>query len=228
MVLGPMRGCWSLQPCLAGPICYTSEQTSASADAGRTSPLHCLTDGNHLGARPSQNGIPRAGWEIAGPKACPVLAHMAQSVVYADLRFAKVIGGRSMASQALEAGESPWDASCCPQHAQPHGLSRFPRLLPTALGMDEAESPYENMQPVPDGQDGDGAQAQSSPGECPSGAQGTWGGPGADSGLCFRVLLLPSLKRGSAHTVPPVPSCYRSTACSQEVWRLPGVFQLTR
>ncbi|XP_054042707.1 B-cell differentiation antigen CD72 isoform X1 [Rissa tridactyla] len=55
---------------------------------------------------------------------------MAQSMVYADLRFAKVMGGRSMASQALEA----------------------------ALGMDEAESPYENMQPEPTGQDGDGAQ----------------------------------------------------------------------
>ncbi|NXF54601.1 CD72 protein, partial [Oceanites oceanicus] len=55
---------------------------------------------------------------------------MAQSVVYADLRFAKVMGGRSMASQALEA----------------------------ALGMDEAESPYENTQPAPAGQDGDGAQ----------------------------------------------------------------------
>ncbi|KAM6328872.1 B-cell differentiation antigen CD72 [Alca torda] len=55
---------------------------------------------------------------------------MAQSMVYADLRFAKVMGGRSMASQALEA----------------------------ALGMDEAESPYENSQPAPAGQDGDGAQ----------------------------------------------------------------------
>ncbi|GAB0202954.1 B-cell differentiation antigen CD72-like [Grus japonensis] len=55
---------------------------------------------------------------------------MAQSVVYADLRFAKVMGGRSMASQALEA----------------------------ALGIDEAESPYENVQPAPAGQDGDGAQ----------------------------------------------------------------------
>ncbi|NXV71244.1 CD72 protein, partial [Atlantisia rogersi] len=61
---------------------------------------------------------------------------MAQSVVYADLRFAKVMGGRSMASQALEA----------------------------ALGMDEAESPYENMQPAPAGQDGDGAQPN--PGRC--------------------------------------------------------------
>ncbi|KAM6104750.1 B-cell differentiation antigen CD72 [Pterocles gutturalis] len=55
---------------------------------------------------------------------------MAQSVVYADLRFAKVVGGRSMASQALEA----------------------------ALGMDDAESPYENVQPAPVGQDRDGAQ----------------------------------------------------------------------
>ncbi|NWU70856.1 CD72 protein, partial [Pterocles burchelli] len=55
---------------------------------------------------------------------------MAQSMVYADLRFAKVVGGRSMASQALEA----------------------------ALGMDNAESPYENVQPAPVGQDGDGAQ----------------------------------------------------------------------
>lgn len=126
VVLGPMRGCWSLQPCLAGPICYSSEQTSASADAGHTSPLHRLTDGNHWGARPSPKGIPTARWEIAGPRACSVLAHMAQSVVYADLRFAKVMGGRSMASQALEAGESPWDAPCCPQHAQPRGLSFSP------------------------------------------------------------------------------------------------------
>ncbi|XP_075302976.1 B-cell differentiation antigen CD72 [Opisthocomus hoazin] len=61
---------------------------------------------------------------------------MAQSVLYADLRFAKVMGGRSTASQALEA----------------------------ALGMDEAESPYENVQPAPAGQDGDGDGAQPSPG----------------------------------------------------------------
>ncbi|XP_009877781.1 PREDICTED: B-cell differentiation antigen CD72 [Apaloderma vittatum] len=53
---------------------------------------------------------------------------MAQSVVYADLRFAKVMGSRSTASQALEA----------------------------ALGMDDTESPYENTQPAPVGQDGDG------------------------------------------------------------------------
>ncbi|NXU56344.1 CD72 protein, partial [Turnix velox] len=55
---------------------------------------------------------------------------MAQSMVYADLRFAKVMGGRSTASQALEA----------------------------ALGMDGTESPYENTQPAPAGQDGDGDQ----------------------------------------------------------------------
>ncbi|NXS69710.1 CD72 protein, partial [Pandion haliaetus] len=72
---------------------------------------------------------------------------MAQSVVYADLRFAKVVGSRSMASQALEA----------------------------ALGMDEAESPYENMQSAPAGQDGDGAQ--------PSPGRWSWR-------LCFPVGLL--------------------------------------
>uniref|UniRef100_A0A8D0FEY9 C-type lectin domain-containing protein n=1 Tax=Strix occidentalis caurina TaxID=311401 RepID=A0A8D0FEY9_STROC len=73
---------------------------------------------------------------------------MAQSVVYADLRFAKVMGGRSMASQALEAGESLRD---CPQ------------------------SPYENMQPAPVGQDGDGAQ--------PSPGRWSWR-------WCIRVGLL--------------------------------------
>ncbi|XP_053910673.1 B-cell differentiation antigen CD72 [Cuculus canorus] len=55
---------------------------------------------------------------------------MAQSVVYADLRFAKVMGGRGTASQALEA----------------------------VLGMDETESPYENMHPAPTGQDEDRSQ----------------------------------------------------------------------
>ncbi|NWR96773.1 KLRBC protein, partial [Motacilla alba] len=50
--------------------------------------------------------------------------------LYADLRFAKVMGGRSMASQALEA----------------------------AFGMNEAESPYESTQPALAGQDGDGAE----------------------------------------------------------------------
>uniref|UniRef100_A0A672V7Y8 C-type lectin domain-containing protein n=1 Tax=Strigops habroptila TaxID=2489341 RepID=A0A672V7Y8_STRHB len=39
---------------------------------------------------------------------------MAQSLVYADLRFAKVVGGRTMASQALEAGKSPWDPQAAP------------------------------------------------------------------------------------------------------------------
>ncbi|NXY88597.1 CD72 protein, partial [Alcedo cyanopectus] len=61
---------------------------------------------------------------------------MAQSLVYADLRFAKVMGGRSMASQALEA----------------------------ALGIDEAESPYENSQPTSAGQDENGVQAPASSG----------------------------------------------------------------
>ncbi|NXD14061.1 CD72 protein, partial [Nothocercus nigrocapillus] len=62
---------------------------------------------------------------------------MAQSVVYADLRFAKVPTGRSMACQALEA----------------------------ALGMDEAESPYENMQPgqAPAGQDEQAARPSPGP-----------------------------------------------------------------
>ncbi|XP_009459394.1 PREDICTED: B-cell differentiation antigen CD72-like [Nipponia nippon] len=59
---------------------------------------------------------------------------MAQIMVYADLRFAKVMRGQSAASQALE----------------------------VALGMDEAESPYENVQLAPVGQDGD--RAQPSPG----------------------------------------------------------------
>ncbi|XP_049649786.1 B-cell differentiation antigen CD72-like [Accipiter gentilis] len=129
-----MRGCWSPQTCVSGPICYSSEQTSASAEASCTSPLQ-PREHNHWGAGPSLKGIPKAGWEPAGQepaglRACPALAHMAQNVVYADLRFAKVMGGRSMANQALEA----------------------------ALGMDKAETPYENVQPVPVGQDGDGAQ----------------------------------------------------------------------
>uniref|UniRef100_A0A8C3N4U1 Uncharacterized protein n=1 Tax=Geospiza parvula TaxID=87175 RepID=A0A8C3N4U1_GEOPR len=50
--------------------------------------------------------------------------------LYADLRFAKVMGGRSTASQALEA----------------------------AFSMNEAESPYESTQPALAGQDGDGAE----------------------------------------------------------------------
>ncbi|XP_025912101.1 B-cell differentiation antigen CD72-like [Apteryx rowi] len=62
---------------------------------------------------------------------------MAQSVVYADLRFAKVPVGRSTPCQVLEA----------------------------ALGMDEAESPYENVQPgqAPVGQDGQGPQPSPGP-----------------------------------------------------------------
>lgn len=125
-----MRGCWSPQTCVSGPICYSSEQTSASAEASCTSPLQ-PREHNHWGAGPSLKGIPKAGWEPAGQepaglRACPALAHMAQNVVYADLRFAKVMGGRSMANQALEAGESPRECPQCPHHTQPHGLSHSP------------------------------------------------------------------------------------------------------
>lgn len=73
----------------------------------------------------------------------------------------------------------------------------LPCLFPTALGMDDTESPYENMQPVPVGQDGGGAQP--SPGEGSAGAQGSWGGPGAGSEWCFGVLPLASLKRKCPH-----------------------------
>ncbi|XP_010723561.1 C-type lectin domain family 17, member A isoform X2 [Meleagris gallopavo] len=63
---------------------------------------------------------------------------MAQGVLYTDLRFAKGPGGRGTANQALEA----------------------------ALGMDEAESPHENITPelMPVGTAGEGAQH--SPGCC--------------------------------------------------------------
>ncbi|KAF4793125.1 B-cell differentiation antigen CD72 [Turdus rufiventris] len=50
--------------------------------------------------------------------------------LYADLRFAKVMGGQSTASQALEA----------------------------AFGINEAESPYDNTQPALAEQDADGAE----------------------------------------------------------------------
>ncbi|NXA44863.1 CD72 protein, partial [Nothocercus julius] len=62
---------------------------------------------------------------------------MEQSVVYADLRFAKVPAGCSSPCQASE----------------------------TALCEDEAESPYENVQPgkAPAGQDGQGAQPAPEP-----------------------------------------------------------------
>ncbi|KFP40690.1 B-cell differentiation antigen CD72, partial [Chlamydotis macqueenii] len=75
--------------------------------------------------------------------------------VYADLRFAKVMGGRSMASQALEA----------------------------ALGMDEAESPYENVQPAPAGQDGDGPQP--SPGHW----SWRWWNPVGEKTTCLLLLV---------------------------------------
>ncbi|NXL94881.1 CD72 protein, partial [Alectura lathami] len=57
---------------------------------------------------------------------------MAQSVLYADLRFAKGTGARGTASQVLEA----------------------------ALGMDETESPYENtaQEPAPGGPAGEGTR----------------------------------------------------------------------
>ncbi|NXL88798.1 CD72 protein, partial [Alectura lathami] len=57
---------------------------------------------------------------------------MAQSVLYADLRFAKGPGGHGTASQALEA----------------------------ALGMDDTDSPYENVAPgpTPTGPSGEGTQ----------------------------------------------------------------------
>ncbi|XP_074667520.1 B-cell differentiation antigen CD72-like [Strix aluco] len=95
---------------------------------------------------------------------------MAQSMDYADLRFAKVMGGWSMASQALEA----------------------------ALGMGEAESPYENVQLVPVGQDGDGAQP--SPGHWSQ----QWCIPVGLLATCL-LLLLVTVALGA---------CYWQVACS--------------
>ncbi|KAI1240212.1 B-cell differentiation antigen CD72, partial [Lamprotornis superbus] len=91
--------------------------------------LHLRETAQSSGAGTSQKGIPRAEREPARLRACPAFAHMAQ--LYADLRFAKVMGGQSMASQALEAA---------------------------AFGVNEAESPYENTQPALAGQDEDGAE----------------------------------------------------------------------
>uniref|UniRef100_A0A8B9EGT8 Uncharacterized protein n=1 Tax=Anser cygnoides TaxID=8845 RepID=A0A8B9EGT8_ANSCY len=135
-VLGPRGGGRSPRPCLAGPICHSSQPTSASVSAGLTSPLHPET-GDRQAAGPPH----RAGWEPAGIGTCPAPSRMAQSVLYADLRFAKGPGGRGTASQALEA----------------------------ALGMDEAESPYENMAsgPAPTGPAAEGTLE--SPGESPNG-----------------------------------------------------------
>ncbi|PKU37043.1 b-cell differentiation antigen cd72 [Limosa lapponica baueri] len=95
---------------------------------------------------------------------------MAQSMVYADLRLAKVMGSRSMASQALEA----------------------------ALGMGKAESPYENVQPVPVGQDGDGAQP----------SPGHWSWQWCISvGLLATCLLL-------LVTTAALGACYWQVTCS--------------
>ncbi|KFU90245.1 C-type lectin domain family 12 member B, partial [Chaetura pelagica] len=92
--------------------------------------------------------------------------------VYADLRFAKVMGGRSMANQALEA----------------------------ALGMDEAESPYENTQPELAGEDGDGAQP--SPGHWTR----WWCIPVGLMATCLLLLV-------ATVAVLPAPSPCLCTAC---------------
>ncbi|POI20653.1 hypothetical protein CIB84_015601 [Bambusicola thoracicus] len=70
---------------------------------------------------------------------------MAQGVLYTDLRFAKGPGGRGTASQALEAGES--HGILTPLHTANIITSLLLYLPPTALGMDEAESPHENITP---------------------------------------------------------------------------------
>lgn len=70
---------------------------------------------------------------------------MAQGVLYTDLRFAKGPGGRGTASQALEAGES--HGILTPPPTANIITSLLPYLPPTALGMDEAESPHENITP---------------------------------------------------------------------------------
>ncbi|OXB79187.1 UNVERIFIED_CONTAM: hypothetical protein H355_006646 [Colinus virginianus] len=83
---------------------------------------------------------------------------MAQGVLYTDLRFAKGPGGRGMASQVLEAGESCGilTPSCMANII----TALLPDLLPTALCMDEAESPHENITPelMPVGPAGEGAR----------------------------------------------------------------------
>lgn len=137
--LGPTSGCWSPQPCLITPICYSAEQTSASADAGCTSPLHLQETAQSPGTGTSQKGIPRVEQEPARLGTCPAFAHMAQ--LYADLRFAKVMGGRSMASQALEAGENPLAPPHCPCHAQPHGLSYSPLPSSNSLWHERGREP---------------------------------------------------------------------------------------
>ncbi|KAM9367395.1 B-cell differentiation antigen CD72-like [Phaethornis superciliosus] len=89
---------------------------------------------------------------------------MAQRVVYADLRFAKMMGGRSGASQGLEA----------------------------ALGTDEAESPYENTQRAPAGQDEE--RAQPSSGCC----SWQWCIPGGLMVTCL-LLLVATVAMGACY-----------------------------
>lgn len=69
------------------------------------------------------------------------LAHMAQSLVYADLRFAKVVGGRSMASQALEAGERPWDPQAASAMPIPVDSASLPSFLQQPLAWTRRRAP---------------------------------------------------------------------------------------
>lgn len=128
-----MAGCWSPRPCLAGPICCGSEPSSASVRASLTSLLHL---------KPGCKDHPR---ELGGRQQGSGLVCMAQGVLYTDLRFAKGPGGRGTASQALEAGES--HGILTPPPTANIITSLLPYLPPTALGMDEAESPHENITP---------------------------------------------------------------------------------
>ncbi|OXB53595.1 hypothetical protein ASZ78_012228 [Callipepla squamata] len=69
---------------------------------------------------------------------------MAQSVFYADLRFAKGPGGHGTVSQVLEAGES--HGTPTPPHMANIITPLLPDLLPTD-GTDDTDSPYENVVP---------------------------------------------------------------------------------
>ncbi|OXB53589.1 hypothetical protein ASZ78_012222 [Callipepla squamata] len=69
---------------------------------------------------------------------------MSQSVIYADLRFAKGPGGHGTVSQVLEAGES--HGTPTPPHMANIITPLLPDLLPTD-GTDDTDSPYENVVP---------------------------------------------------------------------------------
>ncbi|XP_065596155.1 uncharacterized protein LOC136050889 isoform X2 [Cyrtonyx montezumae] len=69
---------------------------------------------------------------------------MAQSVLYADLRFTKGLGGYGTVSQVLEAGESHGNPT--PPHMASIITSLLPDLPPTA-STDDTDSPYENVVP---------------------------------------------------------------------------------